>query len=96
MLVLLTTDFKNSFLTSNLEFSTVQARTYILQDCESMNSSLHKTKQVKTHDKAMRQALWRGLDGKRVDLRILDYKPIDTTDRCGWVDTHWMLASNAM
>ena len=41
---------------------------------------------------AMRQTLWRGLDGKLVDPRMLDYKPNDTTDRCRWVDTHVMLA----
>ena len=70
-----------------------------ITDCESTNSSLHKLKQVKTADKrlmiefsAMRQTLWRGMGGKRVDPCMLDYKTIDTTDRCRWVDTHVMLA----
>ena len=70
-----------------------------LTDCESCSSALQKVKSDKVTDKrlgiefeALRQTLWRGLDGKLVDPRLLDSRPLQTTDRSRWVDTRVMLA----
>ena len=41
---------------------------------------------------ALRQTLWRGIDGRLVDPRLLEAKPEQTTDRCRWIDTNVMLA----